>query len=249
VLTEHSSKVLDGSLSEELTHQIKDYYEAAALVLAVSRAVAEKLQRLFNLKALEVMPNMLDDLYLQPLHKKPINLVFTIASVGRLDKNKNQILIIEAMPYLKAGNAILKILGDGATKEDLHNTVGNLKLSEKVAFKGHLPSWQIRQELLSADVLVITSKVETFSVVAIEALACGLPVITTKCGGPQDIITEENGEIVGYDSSEMANAINKMISGEKTYDPITIRANCLKKYSGDVVAENLQKKYEEIIRS
>ena len=94
--------------------------------------------------------------------------------------------------------------------------------------------------LNQSDVFLLSSKKETFSVVCIEALACGLPVVSTRCGGPEYIINETNGILVPSDDvNAFAEAILKMQTHYKKYDRQQIANNCSLCYGSVETAKRL----------
>ena len=76
----------------------------------------------------------------------------------------------------------------------------------------------------AADAFVLSSAYETFGVVLIEALACGKPVVSTACGGPDYIVTEENGLLVPVgDTQALGAALEQMIRTIDRYDPFRLK--------------------------
>ena len=70
------------------------------------------------------------------------------------------------------------------------------RLEQRVRLLGALSREQARDELRGCDCFVLPSRHESFGVVLAEATACGRPVISTRCGGPESIVTKENGILV-----------------------------------------------------
>ena len=90
------------------------------------------------------------------------------------------------------------------------------------------------------DCFICSSRVETLSCVLNEAAACGKPVISTRCGGPLDIVTEESGLLVPVDDpGAMADAMQRMAEAAASYDPARIRALTLERFGRDTVCERL----------
>ncbi|MGE4284702.1 MAG: glycosyltransferase, partial [Clostridia bacterium] len=89
---------------------------------------------------------------------------------------------------------------------------------------------------------------ETFGVAYIEALACGVPVIATTCGGPEGFVHEENGMLIPVDDEKaLLEAMNTMYDNASTYDRAKIAAEICEKFSPDCVAAQLEEIYRELI--
>lgn len=116
----------------------------------------------------------------------------TIIACGRLDKQKGYEYLIKAI-YLvnkRIPNIKLLIIGKGILKEKLIKLMNDLNLKDKIVFLG----FQTKPEMLikKADIFVLSSLYEGFGNVIIEAMACGLPVVSTDCFyGPREIISDE----------------------------------------------------------
>jgi glycosyltransferase involved in cell wall biosynthesis len=104
---------------------------------------------------------------------------------------------------------------------------------------------EIVKYLQSADMFALLSHSETFGVSCIEALSVGVPVLVTRCGGPEDFIDDSNGMLVPVgDIHEAACAISEMYL--KKYDAETIKKDCYEKYSAEAVASRLVEFYSSI---
>lgn len=120
-----------------------------------------------------------------------------IITVGRLEPVKNQALILEAFALLPEHlRATLIIVGDGSLRGDLENLSQQVGISERVTFLGYHPNPY--QFLVNADLFVVSSNHEGLGNVIIEALYCGLPVVSTDCGeGVREILLDgQYGTIV-----------------------------------------------------
>ena len=129
----------------------------------------------------------------------------TIINVGRLVEQKNQKMLINA--FLKISNKYknykLKIFGTGPLEKQLTEQIQELNLQGKVQLCG--VSDDIKKELEKAKIFVLSSDYEGMPNALIEAMAVGLPVISTDCpcGGPRELINnEENGLLIEANNTE-----------------------------------------------
>ena len=95
---------------------------------------------------------------------------------------------------------------------------------------------------------VLSSRLETFSIVVIEAMAKGLPVIATRCGGPETFLLPEHGILVEKENTEeLADAINYMLGHFSEYDSQKIRKYCYDHFSQDVIAGKIIEVYNQLL--
>jgi len=134
--------------------------------------------------------------------------------VGKLAHFKGVDIMIEALRlYEKEYTADITsiIAGDGELATSLKKQAKDSNLHD-LHFMGHLDSTQLRELYSTADVSLVPSRREPFGLVAIEALACGCPVIATNQGGLTDIINDDVGTLVNVeDAEDLAKAIRKEI--------------------------------------
>ena len=135
-----------------------------------------------------------------------------IVTVGRLHPQKNQKLLIEAFSLIvdQIPEYILEIYGDGDLKDELQRQIMELHLENKVYLKG--TSKKIHELIYDASLFVLSSDYEGIPNTLLEAMALGIPCISTDCrpGGAREIITDgEDGIIVPVgDKTALANAIS-----------------------------------------
>ena len=169
-----------------------------------------------SLPNLEVIPNAamtMGDRYSDVMNKRVI-------AVGRLDYQKGFDRLIRAWQKVQSEGRFadwkLDIFGQGEWREMLQQMICKSGLGNTV--KIHQPTKQIGGEYVQSDMLVMSSHYEGFPMVMIEAMACGLPVVSFdfKCG-PKDIIKpDENGLIVSDgDIDGLAEAMMTLMRDEK----------------------------------
>lgn len=219
----------------------------------------KKAMQKFSNKRVKVVPNGIDtkkfnfDKYesrekLGLDHDKKI-----VLFVGRLEPVKGLKYLIEAINILKdTKNLELIIIGNGNEKNNLEVLVKDLKLNgENVTFTGKISNEKIPEYMAAADVFVLPSLSEGFPVVILEAMATGLPIVTTKVKGLPEIVEDNiNGLLVPpQNPEELADKINLLLNDENLRKKISIlNKEKSKSYSWENVALTLEKLYVSTIK-
>lgn len=190
-----------------------------------------------DLPNIQVIPNAamrLKNVYADPSVKR-------VLAVGRLDYQKGFDKLIQAWKLVKEDSELsdwkLDIFGQGEWKDKLLNEIKEYELEDSLEI--HAPTTDIGQEYVSSSILVMSSNYEGFPMVMIEAMACGVPVVSFafKCG-PKDIIRhQENGLIVPEgDIVALAKALSFMM-----------KDNALRAYCSQNAREIIAEYSEEVI--
>ena len=171
--------------------------------------------------------------------------------IGNLeDREKNVSGVIRAIDALKnrLPHLQLQLIGAGVDEVALKKLVAELGLNERVFFKGLLPHNQVMEALSSASFLIVNSHFETFSVVAAEALACGTPVLATKCGGIEEFILPEFGQLIPLnDYHALIDGIQYMQAHSKDYNKQSMRDFAQKQFSSTKIAQQFIELYKPLI--
>jgi glycogen(starch) synthase len=163
--------------------------------------------------------------------------------VGRLVQEKGLDVLIKALPIVLSRGIPVKIVvvGEGLQKHEYQQLAGDLGLSDRVFFAGHIDDWTLRALYRVADVTVMPSRFEPFGIVALEAMAARCPLIVTASGGLNEIVDHEaTGLKVPIDSAEaLAWAVLRVITDKGFRDWIVHNAyqKCLWDYNWDKIAE------------
>jgi glycosyltransferase involved in cell wall biosynthesis len=139
----------------------------------------------------------------------------TILYIGRIDPEKSLDVLIEAFALVlkKIPNAQLVMVGDGASRNDLEKLAEKLDISKSIRFLGRIIGSDLPKLYRVGKVFAITSKTETQSIVIMEAMATGLPVVAVRAGAiPELVWNNKNGYLCTPDNpTEMARNLTKIL--------------------------------------
>jgi glycosyltransferase involved in cell wall biosynthesis len=121
-----------------------------------------------------------------------------------------------------------------------------LNIESRVKFLGRIKRENVIECLGVSRAFLITSHHETFGVVAIEALACGVPVISTRCGGPEEILCE-HGRWIEPTPESLAQAMLSEYESNRQVPSHDLRTYCEQRFSYASVAAQLAKVYSQLV--
>jgi glycosyltransferase involved in cell wall biosynthesis len=138
-----------------------------------------------------------------------------LLSVSRLLRRKNLDVVIRAFAKVLevAPQTTLRIVGDGPQRQALTALARGLGVGDKVTFTGFVPNAKVHREYHQADVFVNASAAEGFATTCLEALASGLPVVSTRVGGFGDAVRNDwNGYVLhAADVDELAATLSRLV--------------------------------------
>lgn len=138
-----------------------------------------------------------------------------VLSVGTMDKGKGQDLLIDAIPYVNKKAAFVFVGTETDFKGELENKIKDMGLNN-VYFLGNLANEELAALYHNSSVFVLPSRYEPFGIVALEAMASGIPVVATKFGGTKNFVKEPFGRIVDpFNPQEMAKAIDYFLENKQ----------------------------------
>ncbi|MCG3672265.1 glycosyltransferase [Aliarcobacter butzleri] len=246
VITEHSSSFVRNKLSSEKIKSIEDVAKNASKVTAVSSSFNNILKE-YTKTNIDLLPNIVDNFFFQKKFQDKISKNFIFLHIASLDKNKNQELLIKSFEKIAKlnHNVYLNIAGSGYMKKYLESLVKKLDIQKQVNFLGRISQEKVRDEMMKSNCFVLSSNFETFGVVLIEALACGLPLIATECGGPKDIVNKKNGILIKTNNQlELKKAMLYMYENSYKYDREKLRNDAKERFGEKAFIENVIKYYK-----
>ncbi|MCL1472402.1 glycosyltransferase family 4 protein [Argonema antarcticum] len=165
---------------------------------------------------------------------KPENTQFVLFA-GRLHPQKDPILLLRSLPALNEPKVHLLIAGDGDLKDEVSSEIDRLGLCDRVTMLGPIDQAELAQLQRIASVFVLTSAYEGLPVVVLEALACGTPIVTTRCGETPKLLTPNSG-VVCEDRTPVAvaDALRKVLLKPGDF-PVEACVKAAKPYSASAV--------------
>lgn len=200
VLTEHSSEILNGPTPKR-REKASAVYADARSVVAVSPVLASRIQEVCPTAKVKVIGCMVRDAVFscRSPHRKSGKQI-RIASIGALipDKRTHHVIAVLArLPKALKQRIDYVIMGDGPERAKLEAAARAAGI--RATFHGNLAHDRAMAELAEADFLIHASAYECFGTVMAEAMALGLPVVSTRSGGPESYVTNESGILVDVD--------------------------------------------------
>jgi glycosyltransferase involved in cell wall biosynthesis len=227
----------------------------SACHMAISRSVRSTIESFAGkMENLIVIPDGVDGSEFSPPASQNERVPDQIIFVGAVRPVKGVDILLEAMRVLadRGRRLNLVLIGEaffGAYRQEelrLKQMVSELNLLDCVRFAGKQPLPELVRYMRQSAALVLPSRRESLGMVLVEALACGTPVVATRCGGPQDIVNDRVGVLVPpEDPAALAHGIEHVL--DHHYDPAILRAHALENYGLESVGRRLRKVYEDAV--
>lgn len=251
VLTEHTGPFSAITATAGMRRRVRAALSGADRVLAVSGALARTMRgTLPDLDlAIDILPNGVDERLFRPRpERRRHGARATLLWIGFLHPSKRPLLALAAFAEVAAAlpDWDLRLVGEGPLEGELHGVIARLQLEGRVRLEPNMDRSRLADAMREADLLLVTSTVETFSLVTIEALSSGVPVLSTRCGGPEEILVEPwLGEL--SEDGVPALAANLLRNARVPFDPERIRAYAIGRYGMAGVAHRLAAIYAEVL--
>lgn len=240
----------EGYLQQSLLYKSlsKKIFNNCDYVLPVTRSLGERMNKLLGKKPYSVIPNVVDTTLFYPvLITKKNKLRFIHASSLAYPKNIEGILNVTKKLYQNRKDFELYLVGP-ASEDILQWTKDNGLMNTCVFFTGLIPYQEVAEQIRNANALIMFSHSENLPCIILEALSCGLPVISTDTGGISEVINKENGILISPGKEdELFNAMNGLFDNISNYDKQKIAFSAKNKFSFEIVGKQFDKVYKEIL--
>lgn len=230
-----------GKAVERLAAHLTDHH------VAVSPSTARALEGLGVPAPVPVVPNGIDLSRIAAIAPaaESSDVIFT----GRLIREKNVDLLLRALVPVREEVPDLRalIVGDGPERPALERLARDLGLAGAVRFTGFLPRYDdVIAAMKASRVFVLPSTREGFGIAALEAMACGLPVVTTDHGmnAARDMVTSSTGMLCHMSVDDIATKIEIVLSNLPEYHKACIQTAL--KYDWENIVDELERAYTGI---
>lgn len=240
-----------------IRRQVMNALPYIRLVTAVSEAVRASLTATVGDRVpIRILPNVLDEEAFPAARPHepwdPDQILF----VGLIRRVKGLDVLVRALATLRRRRPGVRLKVIGATFypaqradwEHVQRLVRELDLEPHIDFMGEARPREVAAAMRGSALVVLPSRREAFGAVIIEALASGTPVVATRCGGPEEVVTPDVGRLVPPEDPEaMAAAIDEMLGLRPSFDAARLRAYVTQRYGRHSFAARLREVYAEVL--
>ncbi len=176
----------------------------------------------------------------------------TLLAIGRLDPIKDLDLLLESLALMRTPAQLLVVGGnpDGDPElERLRRRANDLGIGARVRFPGAVPQQDLRPYYHAADSVVVSSRYESFGLVAVEALASGTPVVASAAGGLTSIIRDgHNGLLVRWrDPRAFAERLDEILSDGRLRARLAGNARAsVERFGWPCIGDDVRALYQEL---
>lgn len=241
--------------SQEKVLTLLPVYQKAHAIVVPSLVLKEALQKL-GLSNIHLISNPVPCFFLQD---KPVSCPyppFQFFTLGRYAQDKGVDILLQAIKILKDVGFLRQYLchfnigayGAQHYRDLCLKMVKDFGISSCVTFLEHLDRDQVKEWHDRSHGYILPSRIDTYPNVLLEALARGKPCVATRCGGPQDLITEKNGILVEPNCPKsLAEGIGLFIKNYQDYDLDNIQGDAQALLNPKVIWSKMEDLYKSVI--
>lgn len=234
-----------------LTKWIREPLLHASERIAVSPSLARRMEQ-FGIPEPVVVPNVVDERRFTIAESSPVKERFVFFTLCSLSSQKGIPDLLHAAREVVQlyPNVSFMIGGGGYMEREYRGLASQLQLDGNVEWLGPVSRSDAPNLFQNCDAFVMPSLHETFGVVFAEAIACGKPVIATRCGGPEFIVNDANGILIDIgDRRALCKAMVSIVTDSSRFSPSAIRSDFLVRFSREAVSSMLRTIYVRVSSS
>ena len=250
IITEHYSGLVTGNIKFFYKLKLSDLYKNASNLICPSSFLANSLKK-YTQSAITIIPLGIDTHFFKRILPKDTTSSFNFITVGGVRKEKNYDLLVDAfllLPDEIRDRSKITVVGSGPDQKRFLARIHKLGLTDSILFVGEKTRKEVKELLATSDCFLCSSSVETFGVSILEALSMGVPVISTKCGAPEEYLSKEVGVVVeNYSSEKFAEAMEHLLKRYNEFDQNRIRNKVVSEFDNLVVIPKLLEVYNKVL--
>jgi glycosyltransferase involved in cell wall biosynthesis len=253
LLTEHSASFAVG-LNGVTKLEAKFALRRMRLLIAVSRSLQDQMESCGVRGEFRVIPNPVDTsiFFPDPSRRPSAGERKHILIVGRLHSIKGFPTLLNGLALLSRSREdfSLDIVGDGELRPELESLACRLGLQRHVTFHGFKPRETVADFMRRSRVFVLASHSENCPCALLEALASGLPVVSSDVGGIREAVPKHMGIFFPKgDAQALAEALSAVLDRLDSYDPLEIAAYARARFSLEAVGAQIDRAYTQVLAS
>ena len=219
-------------------------------LITVSHALQKKIEERYGIQSNVIFNTIHDSVRMNP-QKRNGNGIVHFITVGALLPVKGYDNLISAFANcsLPKEKWDLTIVGEGPEEKNLQTLILQNNLEHNIRLVGRKSKPEIVELFNYSDIFISSSHLETFGVAALEAICCGVPVLSTDSGGPREFITTTNGRICEDTLEALQEGIEYMFTHYTEFDKQRMADDAVNRFSSTAIAKQLTRIFEEVIRT
>jgi glycosyltransferase involved in cell wall biosynthesis len=226
-------------------------WKSASDLYACSEGLRQRAQKFMSDTEIYVIPNGVELDRFRPVGEGRKIKNLKLLTVGRLSVSKRIELLVSAMELIRRQfpSAILKIAGGGGLENQLRKLIKDKGMADCISVLGIVPAEEMPGLYRESDIFISASAQEGMSNAMLEAMASGIPIVTTRCEGVQELIADNGIVIEEADAKLIADAVVNLAKSEQAYNAMCVAARKqAESFGWQRVAEEYLKHYRNIKR-
>lgn len=227
------------------------FAKRSARLMPVTTHLAKAMEKMSVRGSYSVVPNVVDtSLFVPgPVRNEPVKRIIHVSSLLDVQKNLSGMLIALFHLIDKRDDFIFEIISDGDF-DQYKRKFEKLGISEKIIFHGRKNTAEVAAVMQNCDFLLLFSNYENFPCVIPEAMACGLPVLSSDVGGIAEHVGKSNGILIeAQNIDELIVQLETMLDQCRNYDKVEIRKYAEEHFSYDVIGKQFFEIYKQVLCS
>lgn len=249
ICTIHNSNIMNDKLVDWKKAYLPRILNNADSVIAVGIKLAKTLTSKYQIKNVKVIPNYIDTAHFK-IDPTRDSKEFRFLFVGGLESHKGILELVKAFDKAKFENVTLQIVGSGILGDEIAEYIKENDLDKRIHLHGEVPNEQLPKIYNSCHVYVSVSQYETFGVTVLEAMSCGLPILYTASGGPDELVREFTGLQIHERTIEgILEGLKEIKAKYDRYDAQKIRDHVIQNFGSQKVIGELLDEYKKVVNA